>query len=143
MTSTPFHIRKDDRFAVFIDGSNFHATARNLGFEVDYEKLLNLLGIRGVCCGLIITPPCLMVPNLPPSANCLDWRLQRLYHGHQINAGVYRSGNRQAADQGQHGYGTCPRYAETCAAYSNTPSCFQAMVISAVSSMKCRTSASG
>ncbi|MGC6485253.1 MAG: NYN domain-containing protein [Candidatus Puniceispirillales bacterium] len=47
MVDTPFHIRKDDRFAVFIDGSNFHATARSLGFEVDYEKLLTLLKTSG------------------------------------------------------------------------------------------------
>ena len=37
-----FSISKDDRYAVFIDGANFHATARNLGFEVDYEKLMSV-----------------------------------------------------------------------------------------------------
>lgn len=35
-----FSIPKNDRYAVFIDGANFHATTRSLGFEVDYEKLM-------------------------------------------------------------------------------------------------------
>lgn len=40
-------IPKNDRFAVFIDGANFHATTRSLGFEVDYEKLMELLKSSG------------------------------------------------------------------------------------------------
>lgn len=32
-----------NRFAIFIDGSNIWATARNLGMQVDYAKLLTLL----------------------------------------------------------------------------------------------------
>jgi uncharacterized LabA/DUF88 family protein len=47
VTETPFNIRENDRFAAFIDGSNFHSTARSLGFEVDYEKLLKLLKTSG------------------------------------------------------------------------------------------------
>jgi len=42
-----FSIQKNDRFAAFIDGSNFHATTKSLGFEVDYEKLLTLLKNTG------------------------------------------------------------------------------------------------
>ena len=37
-----FSLRQNDRFAVFIDGSNFHATTKTLGFEVDYERFLSL-----------------------------------------------------------------------------------------------------
>ncbi|NIZ09285.1 NYN domain-containing protein [Pseudooceanicola sp. HF7] len=33
----------NDTAAAFIDGPNFHATARALGFDVDYRKLLALL----------------------------------------------------------------------------------------------------
>src|ERR1043165_2660945 len=29
------------RIALFIDGANLHATARTLGFEIDYKRLLN------------------------------------------------------------------------------------------------------
>jgi len=42
-----FSIQNNDRFAAFIDGSNFHATTKSLGYEVDYEKLLNLLKNSG------------------------------------------------------------------------------------------------
>ncbi len=31
----------DERIGIFIDGANFHATARALGFEIDYKKLLD------------------------------------------------------------------------------------------------------
>ena len=30
-----------DRVALFIDGANPHATARSLGFDIDYKRLLN------------------------------------------------------------------------------------------------------
>jgi uncharacterized LabA/DUF88 family protein len=31
---------KSNRLALFIDGANLHATARTLGFEIDYKRLL-------------------------------------------------------------------------------------------------------
>ncbi len=42
-----FSFIKTDRFAVFIDGSNLHATTKALGFEIDYSKLLDLLKNNG------------------------------------------------------------------------------------------------
>lgn len=39
---TMFSFLKNDRFAVFIDGSNLHATTKALDFEIDYDKLLEL-----------------------------------------------------------------------------------------------------
>ena len=35
------------RFALFIDGANLHATARTLGFEIDYKRLLAEFGSHG------------------------------------------------------------------------------------------------
>ena len=35
------------RIALFIDGPNLHATARTLGFEIDYKRLLNEFQGRG------------------------------------------------------------------------------------------------
>jgi uncharacterized LabA/DUF88 family protein len=32
---------KDERTALFIDGSNLYATAKALGFDIDYKSLLN------------------------------------------------------------------------------------------------------
>ena len=42
-----FSLTPSDRYAVFIDGANFHATTRTLGFEVDFEKLLNAFKSEG------------------------------------------------------------------------------------------------
>ncbi|MBS0237974.1 MAG: NYN domain-containing protein [Proteobacteria bacterium] len=36
------HFYPDDRVALFIDGANLYATAKLLGFEVDYMRLLSL-----------------------------------------------------------------------------------------------------
>jgi uncharacterized LabA/DUF88 family protein len=35
------------RIALFIDGANLHATARTLGFDIDYKRLLAEFGRRG------------------------------------------------------------------------------------------------
>jgi uncharacterized LabA/DUF88 family protein len=38
---------RSSRIALFIDGPNLHATAKALGFEIDYRKLLAVFGSRG------------------------------------------------------------------------------------------------
>lgn len=38
---------EDEKLAVFIDGSNLYAAARNLNFDIDYRKLLAWAGERG------------------------------------------------------------------------------------------------
>ena len=38
---------RSDRIALFIDGANLHATARTLGFEIDYKRLLREFEGRG------------------------------------------------------------------------------------------------
>lgn len=38
---------KSNRFALFIDGANLHATARALGFDIDYKHLLEEFESRG------------------------------------------------------------------------------------------------
>jgi len=37
---TIFWMDSDDRTALFIDGPNFHGSARDMGFDVDYQSLL-------------------------------------------------------------------------------------------------------
>lgn len=41
----PFY--KEERIALFIDGSNFFSAARGLGVEIDYRKLLDVFRNRG------------------------------------------------------------------------------------------------
>ena len=43
----PMNFRPDERIAIFIDGANLHYSARTLGFDIDYRKLLDLFGSRG------------------------------------------------------------------------------------------------
>ncbi len=38
---------KDERLAIFIDGANLYGTARALGFDIDYKKLVDLFSKRG------------------------------------------------------------------------------------------------
>ena len=38
---------KDDRLALFIDGSNLHAAAKALGFDIDYKLLRQEFERRG------------------------------------------------------------------------------------------------
>jgi uncharacterized LabA/DUF88 family protein len=38
---------RSNRIALFIDGANLHATARTLGFDIDYKRLLNEFEARG------------------------------------------------------------------------------------------------
>ena len=33
---------RNSRLAVFIDGANLHATAKALGFDIDFKKVLKL-----------------------------------------------------------------------------------------------------
>jgi uncharacterized LabA/DUF88 family protein len=37
----------EDRFALFIDGSNLYAAARALGFDIDYRRLLKVFQSKG------------------------------------------------------------------------------------------------
>jgi len=38
---------RDDKLALFIDGSNLYSAARSLGFDIDYRKLLSEFASRG------------------------------------------------------------------------------------------------
>jgi uncharacterized LabA/DUF88 family protein len=38
---------RSNHIALFIDGANLHATARTLGFDIDYRRLLNEFEGRG------------------------------------------------------------------------------------------------
>ena len=38
---------KNERIGLFIDGANLHATARSLGFDIDYKQLLSIFKKEG------------------------------------------------------------------------------------------------
>ena len=41
------NIKEDEKIALFIDGANFYAAARSLGFDIDYKRLLEFFRERG------------------------------------------------------------------------------------------------
>ena len=41
------HIYQQERIALFIDGANLYATAKSLGFDIDYKRLLQYFRQRG------------------------------------------------------------------------------------------------
>jgi uncharacterized LabA/DUF88 family protein len=41
------HMADQDRIALFIDGANLYATAKSLGFDIDYKRLLKEFQSRG------------------------------------------------------------------------------------------------
>ena len=41
------NFKESERIALFIDGANFYAAARALGFDIDYKRLLELFHERG------------------------------------------------------------------------------------------------
>jgi uncharacterized LabA/DUF88 family protein len=41
------HFYPTERIALFIDGANLYATAKSLGFDIDYKRLLGLFRRKG------------------------------------------------------------------------------------------------
>ncbi len=37
----------EERIAMFVDGANLYSAAKTLGFDIDYKKLLDLIGSKG------------------------------------------------------------------------------------------------
>src|SRR5262245_36974292 len=46
-TDHAVEIYPNERLAIFIDGPNLYATAKGLGFDIDYKKLLALFRSKG------------------------------------------------------------------------------------------------
>src|SRR5438128_12681007 len=42
------HFYPNERLAIFIDGANLYATAKALGFDIDYKRLLALFRTKGL-----------------------------------------------------------------------------------------------
>jgi hypothetical protein len=56
------------QIALFIDGANLHATAKTLGFDIDYKRLLEEFESRGTRCARSITRRSSKIRNIPRSA---------------------------------------------------------------------------
>ena len=50
-----------NKIALFIDGANLYATAKTLGFDIDYKRLLKEFQSRGTLVRAYITPRSLRI----------------------------------------------------------------------------------
>jgi uncharacterized LabA/DUF88 family protein len=62
-----------EKFAVFIDGANLYATARALGFDIDYKKLLNEFSGKGVLVRAYYYTALLEDREFSPLRPLVDW----------------------------------------------------------------------
>jgi uncharacterized LabA/DUF88 family protein len=62
-----------DRLALFIDGANLYSTTKALGFDIDYRKLLEDFGRRGVLVRAHYYTPLLEDQEYSPIRPLVDW----------------------------------------------------------------------
>ena len=64
---------RDDRLALFIDGSNLYSAARALGFDIDYKKLLTEFASRGKLVRAFYYTALLENEEYSPIRPLVDW----------------------------------------------------------------------
>ena len=64
---------RDDRLALFIDGSNLYSAARSLGFDIDYKKLLSEFASRGKLVRAFYYTALLENEEYSPIRPLVDW----------------------------------------------------------------------
>ena len=67
------HFYQDERVALFIDGSNLYATAKTLGFDIDYKKLLGYFRKRSRMIRAIYYTALLDDAEYSPIKPLIDW----------------------------------------------------------------------
>lgn len=63
----------DERLALFIDGANFYAAVKALGFEVDYKRLLEVFASRGKLVRAAYYTALLEDQEYSPLRPLIDW----------------------------------------------------------------------
>ena len=67
------NFRPDESIAIFIDGANLHNSARALGFDIDYRKLLELFGSQGRLVRAFYYPATIEEMEYSPIRPLIDW----------------------------------------------------------------------
>src|SRR5260370_19117821 len=65
--------RDGTKLALFIDGTNTHAAARALGFDIDYKRLLTEFRSRGTLVGTFYYTVLIEDQEFSPIRPLLDW----------------------------------------------------------------------
>ena len=64
---------KIEKIALFIDGANLHATAKSLGFEIDYKRLLSEFQLRGYLLRALYYTAVIEDHEYPSIRPLIDW----------------------------------------------------------------------
>ena len=64
---------KIEKIALFIDGANLHATAKSLGFEIDYKRLLREFQSRGYLLRALYYTAVIDDHEYPSIRPLIDW----------------------------------------------------------------------
>ena len=64
---------KIEKIALFIDGANLHATAKSLGFEIDYKRLLRQFQLRGYLLRALYYTAVIEDHEYPSIRPLIDW----------------------------------------------------------------------
>ena len=98
-----------NKIALFIDGANLYATAKTLGFDIDYKRLLKEFQSRGTLLRAFYYTAIIEDQEylVDPPADRLAG-LQRLHRRHQGDQGIHRR-QRPPQGEGQHGHRACGR----------------------------------
>jgi uncharacterized LabA/DUF88 family protein len=67
------HFNKDERLALFIDGANLYATAKALGFDIDYKRLLGYFRKRSRLIRAIYYTALMDDVEYSPIRPLIDW----------------------------------------------------------------------
>ena len=81
---------RSNKIALFIDGPNLFATAKTLGFDIDYKRLLKEFQSRGTLVRAFYYTAIIedQEYNVDPSLGRLA-RLQRLHRRDQAHQGIH------------------------------------------------------
>src|SRR5258708_27834203 len=91
---------KTEKIALFIDGATLYATAKSLGYEIDYKRLLRDFQSRGYLLRAFYYTAVIEDQEYSSIRPLIDWLD---YNGYSVDQGIRRS-NRPAQGQGQHGH---------------------------------------
>ncbi len=95
---------KREKIALFIDGANLYATAKSLGFDIDYKRLLREFQSRGYLLRAFYYTAVIEDQEYSSIRPLIDWLDYNGYtRRHQADQGIRRP-DRPAQGQGQHGH---------------------------------------
>jgi uncharacterized LabA/DUF88 family protein len=67
------HFYPTERVALFIDGANLYASAKSLGFDIDYKRLLALFGSKGQLVRALYYTALIEDQEYSPLRPLVDW----------------------------------------------------------------------